>query len=384
MLDPIDHAAAVLQDFAIGRESAAAAVSAVARLIGAESAVLSTMSGTADGVSPFACFRTPAEAMQDYINNFAARDVHTQAVVRKFGSLLAVPVITDDEVITHNDYLRSELFNEFYKPINVYRTAALSSGDLSRYQVGALRMTFARGKNGAAFDQRTKSLLRQLAPHFNAASIYFVDRTIRAQASVAAAFQDAADAMAILDSASTLRYSNTAFEILQRELDKGHRGRWETPLEYRGLAPVRQLFRAMSMRRGRHLTAAGQCELALQRGATLRRYVASVSVVLTTSGISIRPGERLFLLVLRESRAILEDRLSVLRERYALTPAQLRVLGAVAEGQDPSQIADIFGVSIHTVRLHIKAILAKTGSHRQADLVRLVETTATGRVRIQT
>jgi DNA-binding CsgD family transcriptional regulator len=57
-----------------------------------------------------------------------------------------------------------------------------------------------------------------------------------------------------------------------------------------------------------------------------------------------------------------------LRQRYGLTAAEARIAGALATGASLKEIAGRH----ETVRLHLKHIFAKTGTHRQADLVRLL------------
>lgn len=61
-----------------------------------------------------------------------------------------------------------------------------------------------------------------------------------------------------------------------------------------------------------------------------------------------------------------------LARAYDLTAMELRVLlGIVQVGGGPTVAHDI-GISETTVRTHLKHIFAKTGTHRQADLVKLV------------
>ena len=61
-----------------------------------------------------------------------------------------------------------------------------------------------------------------------------------------------------------------------------------------------------------------------------------------------------------------------LRSRYGLTPTEIRVATALAEGLSVRAIADRHRVTYETARSQIKAVLSKTGTGRQAELVRLV------------
>jgi DNA-binding CsgD family transcriptional regulator len=57
-----------------------------------------------------------------------------------------------------------------------------------------------------------------------------------------------------------------------------------------------------------------------------------------------------------------------------LTLAERRVLRAVAQGLGPQDAADALGVSLTTIRTHLQNLFAKTGTTRQADLVRRLMT----------
>ena len=51
----------------------------------------------------------------------------------------------------------------------------------------------------------------------------------------------------------------------------------------------------------------------------------------------------------------------VLRERYELTRSEAEVARHIAEGLGYSEVAELLGVSYHTVHSHVKAIHSKTG-----------------------
>ncbi|HKU96604.1 MAG TPA: helix-turn-helix transcriptional regulator, partial [Vineibacter sp.] len=57
---------------------------------------------------------------------------------------------------------------------------------------------------------------------------------------------------------------------------------------------------------------------------------------------------------------------------YGLTAAEGKVLDAVIDGDGVDGIADRLGVARATVKTHLNRILAKTGTTRQNELIRLV------------
>ena len=59
-------------------------------------------------------------------------------------------------------------------------------------------------------------------------------------------------------------------------------------------------------------------------------------------------------------------------QHFKLSPSELRVLFAIVEVGGVPEVAGVLGVSEETVRTHLKHVFAKTGTNRQADLVRLI------------
>lgn len=62
----------------------------------------------------------------------------------------------------------------------------------------------------------------------------------------------------------------------------------------------------------------------------------------------------------------------VIRALFDLSPAEARVARSLTRGQTIEQIADSSGVTRETVRSQVKAVLAKTGTTRQAEVAALL------------
>ncbi len=62
----------------------------------------------------------------------------------------------------------------------------------------------------------------------------------------------------------------------------------------------------------------------------------------------------------------------VIAKAYKLTMAELRVVLAIVDVGGVPEVADVLGIAATTVKSHLGSIFAKTGTHRQADLVKLV------------
>jgi DNA-binding CsgD family transcriptional regulator len=67
-----------------------------------------------------------------------------------------------------------------------------------------------------------------------------------------------------------------------------------------------------------------------------------------------------------------ESAVALARQAYRLSPAEADLLLALMRGQTPQDFADARGVRITTVRTQMRALLLKTRTLRQQDLVALV------------
>jgi DNA-binding CsgD family transcriptional regulator len=63
---------------------------------------------------------------------------------------------------------------------------------------------------------------------------------------------------------------------------------------------------------------------------------------------------------------------SLLRKAFNLTPAEGKLAVLIAQGNSPEQIAEQLGIARVTARNQLRAVFAKTGTHRQSELVALL------------
>jgi DNA-binding CsgD family transcriptional regulator len=86
----------------------------------------------------------------------------------------------------------------------------------------------------------------------------------------------------------------------------------------------------------------------------------------------VGPLEPLAVVFIADPDANLEPHHEMVKATYGLTSAETRVLIAVVNGRRPADFAAEAGLSLNTVKTQIKAVFAKTGCHREADLVRKI------------
>jgi DNA-binding CsgD family transcriptional regulator len=63
---------------------------------------------------------------------------------------------------------------------------------------------------------------------------------------------------------------------------------------------------------------------------------------------------------------------TLLRKAFNLTPAEGKLAVLIAQGNSPEQIAEQLGIARVTARNQLRAVFAKTGTHRQSELVALL------------
>ena len=70
--------------------------------------------------------------------------------------------------------------------------------------------------------------------------------------------------------------------------------------------------------------------------------------------------------------AVPKSRATLMKMIYGLTPTESRFADLLLEGLTAREAADRLGITIETARFNLKRVLAKTGTHRQTELMRLM------------
>ena len=72
--------------------------------------------------------------------------------------------------------------------------------------------------------------------------------------------------------------------------------------------------------------------------------------------------------------------IELVQSLFDLTPAEARVARSLASGKSVEAIASDGGVSLNTVRTHVRGVLDKTGCNRQVEVVALLAGIAQPRI----
>ncbi len=109
--------------------------------------------------------------------------------------------------------------------------------------------------------------------------------------------------------------------------------------------------------------------IVLSRTSGLLKFSALVSPLAANQDVSLEPLAAIFL---SETSRPIEIDPRRLEKLYNFTPGEARVASLLVQGLNLDNAATYLGVSLNTVRSHLRTIFDKTGSGRQPELVRII------------
>jgi DNA-binding CsgD family transcriptional regulator len=84
------------------------------------------------------------------------------------------------------------------------------------------------------------------------------------------------------------------------------------------------------------------------------------------------PQRAVGIVLVSDPETEMQARVESLRDRFGFTPAEATFALEIIKGDGRQATADRLGISVATARSHLSSIFDKTGSRRQAELVRLL------------
>lgn len=268
-------------------------------------------------------------------------------------------------------YVReSAFYNEFSIPNG--RRFLLGS-ELTRAGQTSSILAVHRTIRQGPFGPEQIGRMQRLVPHLQRAAI--IQQRVRQLRSEGELIQAALDRLSIGlviadGSARCLAYNNVAGSILQAgdglRLERGALAADVASDCERLKHALRQAAETAARRSGE-----GGCFVRTSRPSGLRDYILLVAP-LAPDTASIGTGNEAALVLIRDPEERPLPNCSRLRELYGLTEAESRLAKALLKGQRLEEHAKERGVSKDTVRTQLSAILAKTNTCRQAELVGLL------------
>jgi DNA-binding CsgD family transcriptional regulator len=275
-----------------------------------------------------------------------------------------------NDVLPRNEFCRTRFAKEWIMP------QGLVDGVLSTIEKSPVDCTVflaMRSLSQGFADDEIRQRFSLILPHIRRALL--IGKVIETHQVKAAALADSLDALAsamfIVDGTGRIVHANTSGNLMVSEANvlRAPNGRLHA-FDAGADQALLDVFTAAS---------GGDAALGRQGVAvpiTARndeRYVAHVLPLTSAgrrrAGVSYGAVAAVFV---RKAALDLPLPPVVIAKQFGLTQAELRVLFSVVEIGGVSEVAEVLGIAEATVKTHLQHVFEKTGTSRQADLVKLV------------
>jgi DNA-binding CsgD family transcriptional regulator len=287
-------------------------------------------------------------------------------------------------VMPDRDFVRSDFYNESVRATGTFYAALAAPRYTPHHRSFA---AICRVLGSADFNIESIRTLRVLVPHLVTAlrvRHQFGEAKLHAR-SAYAVLNRLQVGIVLTDAAARPRFVNTRAEAIAAEADGfylGSRGITaalpaETRALQRAIAAAATVTAKLSQSDTtdtilRSATSSAEARVHLSR-PSLRAPLTVIVMPLSDVSLDGTWGapHQVAVFVIEPDRPP-EINTRALAETYRLAPREVQVAKLLAQGHRPAQIASELGIGVGTVREHLKRVLAKTDTHRQADLVRLL------------
>jgi len=278
-----------------------------------------------------------------------------------------------DSLVADTEFGRSAFYREWMAPQDFLRGPSFAGVIDRDWEQGTTAIRVFRPRGTSRYGRAEQSLGQLLmAPLRHAAQIHFKMAKHEAERrALVSVFDRIPSALILVDSRSRVCTTNRAADRLLAQRDglivKREGLRAANPAETETLQQL--LAEAARTDAGRALPTAGP--LLLQRPSGLPPLHALVTPIRAGTGwLGLEcPVAAIFV---SDPEEVTEIPAEVLRCFYGLTPAEAALGCAIARGGSLSEAAEQLGIRRETARSRLKDIFGKTGTSRQAALVRLL------------
>jgi DNA-binding CsgD family transcriptional regulator len=278
-------------------------------------------------------------------------------------------VTANSDVLPIEQFVATRFYKEWAQPQG-YLDSVWAT--LNKSMTGYAALAVARHERDGLVDEATRRRMRLVAPHFRRAVT--IGKVIEAHKVEAATLADTLDGLAagmyLVDAVGRIVHANTRGHAIlaDAKILRGFGGRLSAT-DLQADKALSDVFAAADAGDA----ALGARGIAVPLAREGERWVAHVLPL--TAGARRQAGiayTAVAAVFVRKAALDLPSPLETLSDLYGLTPAELRVLMAIVEIGGVPEVAPVLGISETTVKTHLSRLFEKTGTKRQADLVKLV------------
>src|SRR5262245_6060648 len=304
---------------------------------------------------------------------------YTKAYVEKYARLnpAIVPAMIQTQVGQVSTFLDFVPLEE-YRATQLYKEWAAPQGYIDAVQAvldksALAAATVMRHERHGPVDEGARRRMRLLAPHFRRA--VHIGKVIDLKKVEAAAFADTLDglaaAMFLLDADGSIVHTNAAGHDVLEDGNVARRvGARLSPVDSTEDKALQEIV--ASAEAGDVAVGANGLAMPLSArdgGRWIAHVLPLTRGLRRQASVEYSAVAAVFLCKAEFDRP---HPLEAIATVFKLTPSEMRVLMAIVEIGGVPEIAPVLGISETTVKTHLQHVFEKTGTQRQADLVKLV------------
>ncbi len=271
-------------------------------------------------------------------------------------------IVTDQDILTPDDIRKAPFYNELCDPLGFHWFAAI------KFFAGPAMwgLSIQRTRCQGLFDEEEKLILAELSDRLTeVASLATAVGRIALSSATSALDKVQQPAIAVDRFGRVLDVHAAASHMFDKHLNiKSNRLAAADQAAARSLERLNDQLRTSS-----DLSTLSAQPVVIRRG----KKNPVVIRVLPIHGAASSPfmGARALLVLLDLHAKDLPDP-GLLAQAFGLTGAEAKLAARLGAGQSIERAAEQLGVSLSTARTQLKAVFAKTNTHRQAELVALI------------
>jgi len=267
------------------------------------------------------------------------------------------------ELVDDEDLLSSRIYREWAAPQG-FRDTLMTV--FTRHHARLAFMGLTRRLEQRRYDEQDRQALKLIAPHIQRALLIsdFVEQKVAERSRFVDVIDSISTATFVVDAKRRILHSNSVGRAL---LDRGQMATApHGALTLAGVAPDTLLKPFLGAPQGRPLPETLRVRAPQAQADAI--VVVMPLAVTETMGASRDPQFAVFI----QDTGLLSPLASdVWQKLFDLTGSELRVLQGLIQGSAPAEIADLYGIARSTVKTHLLNLYRKTGTRRQAELVKL-------------
>ena len=302
---------------------------------------------------------------QDYLDLYFQKYIHLNPMFPTTLFFEVGRVLTENDIMPKAEFNETRFYKEWVRPQGLVDSMAAI---LEKSATSVAGIAVGRGEQHGLVDDEALRRMGLIVPHVRRAVA--IGKVIDLHKVEAAALADTLDGIAaatfLVDAGGRIVHANIAGHAMLGEGSVVQSiGARLAAIDARADGALAGLFASGD-------AALGGVSLPLTSDGG-ERFVAHVLAL--TAGARRRAGiahSAAAAVFVRKTELDLPHPLEVISNAYKLTPAEMRVLMMIVQIGGVPEIAPVLGISETTVKTHLQHVFEKTGTQRQADLVKLV------------